>query len=241
MPVSLLACAGAGSANSVGGGPSSLLTGLAAYWKLDEASGTRADSLGAEPLTDNNTVTSAAGKIGNAAQFTAANSESLDHADDATLSMGPGVRMSLVGWWWFTSVDGGIAFVSKFDALSFEYLLRIENTGLCKFWVSPEGSSLTNVGTVVPSLGAWHFVAARYDGTTISLRVDAGAWETTAYTGDIFNGISVFTIGLQPSFGLALDGRADEVGLWKVALSDAQVTSLWAGGLGTTYPFTGVP
>ena len=50
-----------------------LPTNLIAYWKLGEASGTRSDSKGSNNLTDNNTVTSAAGKWGTAGQFTAAN------------------------------------------------------------------------------------------------------------------------------------------------------------------------
>ena len=65
-----------------------LPTNLIAYWKLDEASGTRNDSKGANHLTDNNTVTQAVGKVGNAAQFTLANSEYLSIADNADLSAG---------------------------------------------------------------------------------------------------------------------------------------------------------
>ena len=45
------------------GRPSSLLTSLAAFWKQDEASSTRADATAnARDLTDNNTVTSTTGK-----------------------------------------------------------------------------------------------------------------------------------------------------------------------------------
>ena len=70
------------------GTPDALLTDLAAYWQLDEASGGRADSIGGNDLTDTNTVTQAAGKIDTAAHFTAANNESLSIADNAALSMG---------------------------------------------------------------------------------------------------------------------------------------------------------
>ena len=56
---------------------STLLTGLVSWWKLDEESGTRADAVGTNHHTDNNTVGYASGKIGNAANFVAANSESL--------------------------------------------------------------------------------------------------------------------------------------------------------------------
>ena len=71
---------------------SSLLTGLVSWWNLDETSGTRADSVGSNHLTDVNTVGYAAGKIGNAASFVAANNETLStetalFEDDFTLSM----------------------------------------------------------------------------------------------------------------------------------------------------------
>src|SRR4051794_40520428 len=84
--------------------PSPLLANLVSYWKLDEASTgvapvTRNDSHGTNHLTDNNTVTSAAGKLGNAAQFTAANSESLSRIDNASLRFGD-EDFSLAFWFW---------------------------------------------------------------------------------------------------------------------------------------------
>ena len=55
---------------------------LVAYWTLDEASGTRSDSVGSSDLTDINTVTSAPGILNGAAQFTAANNEYFEVADN---------------------------------------------------------------------------------------------------------------------------------------------------------------
>ncbi len=43
-----------------------LTDNLSAYWKLDEASGTRVDSAGSNDLTSNNSVGQAVGKLGNA-------------------------------------------------------------------------------------------------------------------------------------------------------------------------------
>src|SRR3972149_1905325 len=69
-----------------GGGVDPRWDDLVAGWKLDESSDgsapvARADVLGVYELTDNNTVASATGKIGNAASFVTANSESLSVAD----------------------------------------------------------------------------------------------------------------------------------------------------------------
>lgn len=57
-------------------------------WTLKETSGTRTDSTSnSNDLNDNNTVTSATGQINGAADFTAANSEYLSRADNASLSI----------------------------------------------------------------------------------------------------------------------------------------------------------
>lgn len=219
--------------------PTSLLTGLVAYWNLNEASGARADSLGVETLTDNATVTSQVGKQGNAAQFTAANLEYLSHADDAPLSLGAGVRMTLAGWFLFTSTT--MALVGKWGGSgNFEYLLYLSSGGLVQFWVSRNGTNNDFIGDRVPTLNNWHFLVGRYDGVNLSCRVDAQPWQDLPYALDIFNGTSAFEIGRQAGIAY-LNGAADEVGLWKRALTDAEVDLLYNGGAGTTYPFGGAP
>ena len=62
--------------------------GLVAFWKLNEQSGTRAAAFSSNDLTDNNTVTFAAGILGNAAVFTSANSEYLSRASNSDLALG---------------------------------------------------------------------------------------------------------------------------------------------------------
>ena len=72
--------------------PSSITSGLQGYWKLDEASGDRADSSGnANTLTDTNTVLSAAQdywKTGeNSADFETSNSEYLTRASASCVGL----------------------------------------------------------------------------------------------------------------------------------------------------------
>ncbi len=205
-----------------------------AYWKLDEASGNRADSIGSRTLTDHATVTSTAGMIGNAAVFTAVNSEYLSVADDALLSMGASARMTMAGWFYFTGNTMGLA--GKWDGGSNEYLLYIENDSTIRFYVNGIIAGVINVGSRTPTTNAWHFIAARYDGANISVRVDAQAWEDLALTTDIIDGTAAFEIGRQAGVQY-LNGRVDELGLWKSALSDAEVDELYNSGAGVTYPF----
>src|SRR5713101_462503 len=64
---------------------------LMSYYKLEEASGNRADSVGTNTLTSHNNVANAKGKIGSSGLFTATSSTYLSHADNASLSAGTGV------------------------------------------------------------------------------------------------------------------------------------------------------
>src|SRR3990167_7395409 len=120
-------------------------TGLISWWSLDEASGQRNDSHGSNHLTDNNTVLSAAGKVGNAADFEKSNSEFLSIADNPNLSTG--------------DIDFTIAIWVKPETASFPILGKITNpspleysisrvggTGAFQFLVSSNGTAWT--GTV---------------------------------------------------------------------------------------------
>lgn len=81
-----------------------LLDSLAHYWKLDEASGTRADSIGNWTLTDNNTVGSITGKIGNAARTVAGSAESLSYSMAAGTLVG--ISYTITFW---CKYRGGVA------------------------------------------------------------------------------------------------------------------------------------
>ena len=101
---------------------SGLLTNLQAWYTLDEASGTRADSSGnGNSLTDVNTVTQAAGKLTNAAQFTRANSERLTIADNTSLSMGD-IDFTLCAWVYFDTLPVA-GLISKWNGTSDEYTI----------------------------------------------------------------------------------------------------------------------
>ena len=220
------------------------LTNLISYWKLDEASGTRVDSHGTNDLTDNNTVTQSAGKLGNAAQFVAANSEYLNRADNASLSMGAGVRMTLTAWVYADSLTGVDTheIIGKRNAIdSLEYSLRTDESDLFSFFVTSDGTvgTITLVTAEALSTATWYFVVAWYDGTNINLQVNNGTIHSTAFSADIFDGTSEFDIGAVASLlpGWSWDGRIDSVGLWKRVLTADERAALYNAGAGTEYPF----
>lgn len=216
-----------------------LTDSLISYWRLEEASGTRADSGGGgNTLTDVNTVTQAAGKAGNAALFTAANSEQLTHADSAALSTG-NIDYTLSAQVYFNSQTSERAIVSKFDAAGQrEYTLRLNSiSGKMQFIISSNGTTLTTLNA--DTFGAlsnsiWYAVVAWHDSVNDVLGISVNdVSNTVSYSSGSIDGTSLFRLG-DNNFGDFMDGRIDEVGFWKRVLTAAERTALYSGN-----PLTG--
>lgn len=213
---------------------------LVGWWALDEASGNRSDShTNGLTLTDNNAVASTTGLVGTAARFATADSEYLERADEALLDMGAGVRMTLAGWIRLTTKQAEVGnLAAKRGGGTEEYYLRYMGTGgsdRFNFEVNSgaAGVSATSFGS--PSANTWYFLVARYDGTNLSICVNDGTVDTTAFSSDITASTGAFRIGAAGGAGEHLEGDVDEVGLWKRALSAAEITYLYNGGAGRAY------
>lgn len=172
-----------------------LTDSLVAYWTLDEPGGTRADSVGANHLSDNNTVTQAAGSMGSAAQFTALNLESLTLSDNADVSMGD-IDCTFAVWAYFDSLLVERPLISKYATLGArEYALFYHpltgGVDSLKFLVSNDGAmeSLVHASTFgTPSTGTWIFVVAWHDASanTINIQVNDGPVDSAAHATGIF-------------------------------------------------------
>jgi hypothetical protein len=224
-----------------GGGPSSLLTDLVAYWKLDEASGTRVDSTESGlDLTDNNTVTQAAGKVGNAGQFTAANSEYLSRANEAAID--PGDTTFYVAMWVYRDAAGSYHMLATRYAAGGDatYELRISNANLLQ-WNVYAGAATTRGSKAHSSAigaAAWTFVEAYHDAAAneIGVAINGGAWQTAATSGALAQSNVPLRIGAR-SDGFYMNGRIDEVGIWSRIPTAGERATLYNGGAGTTHPF----
>ena len=229
---------------------SSLLTSLVGYWKLDEVSGTRVDSSGnSNDLTDVNTVTQASGKVGNAGQFTQANSERLTKADNASLSMAD-IDFTVTCWVYADSLPGtsnGIVCKADPGLVACAYSINFNPTGnYIRFEVGSADNtfdtiSATDFGAI--STATWYFVCAQHDSVnnTISISINNGTVTSKAYSAGSYNDTSTFTIGSwsdPASSSNHWDGRIDEVGIWKRKLSASEITTLYNSGSGKTYPFS---
>lgn len=235
-----------------------LLTSISGYWKLTEASSTRADTSGnGFTLTDNNTVTGnpgPGGSLATASQFTAANSEYLSCADNATLSMGD-IAFTIVAKVYLDSLGVDRAVLAKSDAgaNTNEYEIGVSSSNRFYFKVGNGSTSAVVTNTSVTATTAtWYFLVAKHDpaANTITLAVNQGTAASASYSGGSYNSAHSLVIGQNGGGGAFWNGRIAGVGIWKKIVSDMELTYLYnngaagdtvyliEGALTTTSPFT---
>lgn len=233
--------------------PSSLLTGLKSYWKLDEASGVRYDAHGANHLTPSGTVTAQAGRVGNGAQMLIADAPSyLAKADPVGLGF---TSSFTVAWWSYVhtlaewgTYRGNMAYCEYVPASGglwniYGFLAKAAFNGVMA-WLAGhgDGTDIITHAWCVP--GQWNFYVAWADADThtIDIIVNNGASNVQAVSGGAIVGPSAsvdFQIG-SSEYHDDPDGIVDEVGIWSRLLTPAERTALYNAGAGVTYPFTGV-
>lgn len=213
-------------------------------WTLDESSGTRADSVGSNDLTDNNTVGVGTGKFSNAGDFESTNSEYLSHTDNATLQCGD-TDYVIRAWVQLESKSANRVIVSKLDQvggqLDYE-LAYVAATDRFKLRVfkggTDSGITANNFGS--PSTATWYLLHAWYDATNnvLGISVNAGTADTTSLSVLDTAGSAEFRIGARPQSGAEnyFDGLIDDVVLLKGYILDStERTEDYNGGTGVAF------
>jgi hypothetical protein len=224
---------------------------LVAHWSLGEASGTRADDVGSNDLTDNNTVGQTTGVVGNAALFVAANSEFLSLNDNADVRMGD-AHVTICFFVKLTSLPAvdntGYSLVTKdtdSPANSRDYTidyLRDDGTpanGGFRFYING-GAFLAATGAVA-STGVWYPIRAWHDpdANTINLQVGNGSIISQSTGGTAPETSSAqFRIGARQYSGFEdyADAAIDQVAIFKGRpLTDQEWLWYQNNGLGQDY------
>lgn len=225
------------------GQESPLKDGLVAYWNLDEGSGTRVDATGrGNDLSDNNTVASGVGKVGQSAQFVAANQEYLSHPDNVDLSMGD-VDFTISNWVYLDSPksNGTVLVKGNADTFNtFEYGWGYDGPN------DRFGGSVVNSGSGAsipansfgsPTADQWYFVVFWHDTTKNEIGISVnGVEDILPYSGGVWDTTFDFILGSDTCCRY-WNGRIDEVGLWKRVLTMEERLALYNDGQGCTYPF----
>lgn len=114
-------------------------------------------------------------------------------------------------------------------------LLDLYDTSTTVSWRRYDGTANATTLTTPATLndGAWHFVYLAYDGSNLSKSLDGAGQNGTASTKTL--NIQKLAIGSNVVGTEAVNGVFDEIGVWDRKLSDAEISYLYNGGLGTTY------
>lgn len=212
---------------------------LVSWWSLNEENGTRNDCFGANHLTDNNTVTYAAGKQGNAALFAFADSEYLSIADNASLSMSNNADFTIGGWVNLSTLGSLRALIAKGASSGankdFEYFIEYDSSASAFYFNVGNGTTYGAVTSTTPSANTWYFLVAWHDSAsdTLYLQVNDGTPASASYSGGSYDSSNMMTIGKLGAYnGGYVNGSIDEVFLYKRLLTSDERSWLYNAGNG---------
>ncbi len=208
-----------------------------AYYKLEEASGTRVDSVaGTYSMSATNTPGNATGQVGQAVALVAASSQ---HLDTGAVNLPiTGTDWSSAGWYYITADSGTLQawFVNGTTTADLRYVGTLN----IRFRIAGGTNGTVTDGAL--SATTFHFIVTRFTAANskMELSVDNGAFATsTATTANPTTG-KLF-VGCTGSVANFWNGRIDELGFWSRLLTTSEITYLYASGSGRTlYSFNNI-
>lgn len=242
---------------SLEGEESTLLTGISAYWKLDETSGSVAtDATGTQDATVSGSPSRVVGKLGYAVKFndpahvmaveTPVTALDLDTAFSVSfwlkLDSMPSASTRTASYIMnganlTTPTSSQRIYIPGLAGYIDNPIFRSANTADVIYQVTPDDAGLSD--------STWYHIVVLQRGhsDTLYMYVNNVRYNLTSGAGGIFSG----TVGGTDDalrFGNSvagaayyLDGYLDEIAIWKRELTDAEVEELYNSGLGKTYPF----
>lgn len=213
------------------------------YWKLDEASGNATDSISSISAV-NASVTYSAGKINNGAVYngtafhTIADSSSVRPASDISISMWVNITSTTTSFQMLMAKGENAGDTRSYEVRCFGTTSQIEVQMRAGGGTFIQARTTTAIGT-----GTWKHIVFTRTGATNKIYIDSVS-DTLASNLTQTTTIDYFTDALwlgQRNAGLRFDGKLDEVGIWNVALTQAEVNEIYNGGIGLQYPFIVAP
>ena len=231
-----------------------LTDNLVSYWKLDEASGNAADSVGSNTAVNTGTATYGAAIINNGVILNGS-SQYLTVTDHASLDFTTAFSASM--WFKVTTMAADKALLVKWTYQtqgSWAIQTGIDAADEIGIFIA---TSLTDNGngchltTDAANLSSdtWYHLVVVYDGSQtgdanrLKIYVNASSKAFTVDAGAVPASLQNSSAPVNMGFfgGVLtrhLGGSMDEVGLWSRALTSDEVTTLYNSGAGLQYPFS---
>ncbi|PWH13850.1 MAG: hypothetical protein DDG60_09040, partial [Anaerolineae bacterium] len=215
-----------------------LMANLAAWWSMDESSGPRANRHGGAFLTPQGTVTAVAGQRGNSVRFSASTPGHL-RQEDSPLNSGGDFNFTLAAQVYLENQTGTAIIVnkgSKMDMNQRDYTLSVSN-GIITFGVGNGSSTASVSSSAAVTANAWHTVIAWHDAEndTLNLQIDNGTVFSAPYSGGASDTAFPLTVGAFADNTYVLNGRVDELALYKRLLTASERAWLHNSGQGRAY------
>ncbi len=230
--------------------PPILIPAPGAFWRLEEVSGTRFDSVGSADWTANNNPGSIAGKLGTAADVDAGSVQYLSQPERAELLTPAGSSMTCALWFYPRADELGTLLWK--DGGQFSLGQSYIGAGGIYFdmWMeSVNGTEYewsANVGGGTYEVGKWNFVCFQFDYANQQIRVGVKAEDAPG-------GVTMGTYTIQnppvnfsPANGQdwllghyavnLLNSPVDSVAYWPATLlSPSEIDDLFNAGAGREY------
>lgn len=218
-----------------------LISSPISFWKLDETSGLRADSVGSNNLQDNGNPSQLPGKINSSVHFSSAGTQYLSIPDNSSLSTGD-TDFTFAGWVKADDLTTYRVVASKRNSSSNGEWLLLYDPVIKNFKFYTYNGTTTTGGVAASSFGqpttnTWYYIVAWRDRTarTVNIQVNNGVVDTAIETGIPADSTADFKIGYTYAPSTAWAGDIDEAGFWKKVLTPTERTTLYNNGAGWTY------
>jgi hypothetical protein len=206
-------------------------TGLVAYWKMDDPSGTRAtDYLNTNHGTASGSTPSTDAKLGLGSRNFDGTSDYVDAGTPAAFNLGATFTVSA----WvkptaFKNYSGLVSKVISSRAGVYSFMLVLHNDGKLgaynnTSWQFSSGAAL--------SLGTWQHVVFVLSGGTLTYYVNGSVNGSHAFAYPDTDAHNVFIGSWHTDPQYDYNGKMDDVGIWNRALTIGEIADLYKSGAG---------
>lgn len=212
---------------------------ILAYFRTDESSGNAVDATGnGFTLTNNNVTLYGAGKINNGAQSIGATGHYLSRNDILGRTAGNNGNFTMTAWVNFTTIGTSAKLFSAQDGTTSPWIdwdirassgkFRFNRGKMC---VANEFNDIT---TTI-NTGTFYFIGLTWDGTTLTPYID-GAAQTTSTPSGTGGDCGGASTAVGNDVGDVTVFTIDEIAFWNAKLSSTQMSDLYNGGAGLSFP-----